>query len=35
MILAFLLGLLAVAATIAVITIGVMGARWLKNYILN
>ena len=35
MLLAFLLGLLAVAATIAVITIAVMGAKWLKNYILK
>lgn len=35
MILAFLLGLLAVAATIAIIKIIVMGAKWLKNYILK
>lgn len=33
MIMAFLLGLLAAAATIALITIAVMSVKWLKNYI--
>lgn len=35
MLTAFLMGLFAVLATIAIVAVVVMTARWIKNYILN